>query len=103
MRWSAQTAAASSAEAARNPLLRRVDWRFLLPDAAPERVVCFAPELRAGVRAVADVVDDDVAAPGAYDLAVARGPTPSLSRRAWEALRPGGAYYAEWMLPYPGR
>jgi hypothetical protein len=80
-----------------------VDWRFLLPNSAPERVVCFAPRLVEGLRATALAVEHEVTAPGAYDLAVAQNPDRPLSERAWAALRPGGTYYSEWMTPHPGR
>jgi hypothetical protein len=79
-----------------------MDWRFLLPDAAPERVVCFAPRLLDGLRATWRVVEHGGATTGC-DLAVAQDPSRTISESAWAALRPGGTYYSEWLTPFPGR
>jgi Ser/Thr protein kinase RdoA (MazF antagonist) len=89
-------------EVARNRLVRRMDWRFLLPDAAPEHVVCFAPRLLDGLRATYRVVAHGGAATSC-DLAVAQHPSRTISESAWAALRPGGTYYSEWLTPFPGR
>ncbi len=95
-------AAADLPETVRNRLLRRADWRFLLPDAAPGRSVCYAGGLLR--RAVALVSGEVVnaPAPGSCDLAVVVDPGPETLRSAREALRPGGALYAEWRLPLGG-
>jgi hypothetical protein len=99
----ATSAAADLPEAARNRLLRRADWRFLLPDPAPARSVCYAGgSLRRAVAAVSGAVVDDPS-PGSCDLAVAADPGIETLRRACAALRPGGTLYAEWRLPWGGR
>jgi len=82
-----------------NRILRRGDWRFLLPTPAPERSICFAPGLLAdATRAISGSLvtpgQEDV--PGTCDLAVAVAPSKALLRQAGEALRPGGALYVEW-------
>lgn len=88
-------------EAQRNRLLRRADWRFLLPDPAPHTCVCYADgELATAAALIADhVVDARHAAPDTCDLAVAVNPSSATLRRAWTALRPGGACYLEWRRP----
>lgn len=91
-------------EAAENLLLRRADWRFLLPDPRPARSVCFAGgALRRAVAAISLAAIDALAAPPAgCDLAVVANPSDATLRRAWAALRPGGSLYAEQHLPLPG-
>ncbi len=95
-------------EAERNRLLRRVDWRFLLADPQPKRVICFA----GGVMGEAlDLVSDEVVVPrqprdlrgpvdmshdANFDLAVVANPSAAELQAAWTALRPGGALYGEW-------
>ena len=104
-------------EAERNRLLRRVDWRFLLADPQPKRVICFAhgsmgealalvsgevvvpqqPQWPRGPerpRAVAGPGDMPPAAN--FDLAVVANPSSAELQEAWTALRPGGALYGEW-------
>lgn len=99
------------AEAERNRLLRRADWRFLLPTepapaGPPRRCICFAPGLLLPVAAVwAETGDGWSEAPagvGAYDLAVVVNPDRATLQRAWQALRPGGLCYSEWTRPLPG-
>ncbi|MBA4159019.1 MAG: aminoglycoside phosphotransferase family protein [Gemmatimonadetes bacterium] len=92
-------------EEVRNRLLRRVDWRFLLPDPHPERSVCFASGgLAEAVEAISGELLDPVTAgiAGDCDLAVVLDPTSATLREAWAALRPGGSCYAEWHT-LPGR
>lgn len=60
---------------ARNRALRRLDWRFLLAQAA---------------------------APAEADLATPRRPSRAELRRAHASLRPGGEVRCEWRLPLPG-
>ena len=91
-------------EAAINRILRRADWRFLLPDPRPARSICFADGLLA--QAVA-AVSDQLIEPAAHaiddcDLAVARNPDRQTLQAAWAALRPGGACYVEWTSPLMG-
>jgi hypothetical protein len=85
-------------EAARARLLRRADWRFLLDRPVPEKVwCCCEAELREAVSAVSVSVADVHSAPqGDCDLAVLTEPDGAALRRAWAALSPGGACYAEW-------
>lgn len=91
-------------EEERNILLRRVDWRFLLPVHNPSKTICFADgELARAVK----LISESVAEAGAdrssdCDLAVAINPDQAISRAAWDALRPGGSYYAEWYSPLTG-
>lgn len=91
-------------EKQRNRLLRRVDWRFLLPNPRPDRVICFGSGRL--IQAVKSVMDQ-VAAPcpeqqGEYDLAVAANPDRATLLAAWRALKPGGSCYAEWSWPRCG-
>lgn len=86
------------AEHERNKLLRRVDWRFLLPNPAPQRCRCFAgSELS---RAVAAVTWLAPAGSHNCDLAVASNPSDETLRGAFASLAPGGACYTEWYLPW---
>ncbi|MEZ4863297.1 MAG: phosphotransferase [Caldilineaceae bacterium] len=97
-------------EAARNRVLRRVDWRFLLPDPWPKNTLCFADGLlAAGVAAVSEKTTMAKVAnaatslePEAFDLAVARNPNQTVLTQAWHALRPGGVCYSEWYRPLVG-
>lgn len=91
-------------EEARNRLLRRVDWRFLLPDPAPRTSVCFADGLLAEA---VDLISTRVAEPGRApadecELAVAVDPDGATLRAARAALRPGGSCYTEWYSPLAG-
>ena len=86
-------------DAERNRILRRADWRFLLPTPAPSRSICFASGLLAeATRAISGAL----VAPGqedareSCDLAVAVDPSAATLRHAREALRAGGALYVEW-------
>src|SRR5438874_1880625 len=92
------------AEAARNWLLRRADWRFLLPGPRPAKSVCFA---RGGLAQAVALICDEVLEPGQEppgecDLAVAVDPERAILGAAWAALQPGGAYYTEWYSPLAG-
>jgi hypothetical protein len=55
-----------------------------------------------GLRSIWPAVSHGEAATGC-DLVVAQNPTRAVSRRAWARLRPGGTYYSEWLVPFPGR
>jgi hypothetical protein len=86
-------------EQSRNRLLRRVDWRFLLPSPRAERCVCFATGMLAdAVGLIADRVwqPGEVPSDAACDLAVAADPGADTLRTAWRTLQPGGWLYAEW-------
>ncbi len=91
-------------EATVNRIMRRADWRFLLPDPRPARSVCFAKDMLAqAVAAISDRVIDPAAHPvGDCDLAVALNPARQTLQAAWEALRPGGVCYTEWTSPLAG-
>jgi hypothetical protein len=90
-------------EELRNRLLRRVDWRFLLPDPRVPRAVCYAAgDLAAGVALIAD----EVRAPGSApenDLAVAVDPDDARLREAWGGLAEGGWLYGEWHARFARR
>ncbi len=89
-------------EAERNHLLRRVDWRFLLPDPHPARAVCFTPgQLARAIEQMAATVVEPAGASDC-DLAVAVDPTDGVLDAALAALRPGGLYYTEWYRPSLG-
>ena len=78
-------------EHARNALLRRVDWRFLIQSTTEPRVAVRAAEMAASLALVTADGDPDLAAlvnPSARDLASAAA-----------SLSPGGTLYAEWYRP----
>jgi hypothetical protein len=81
-----------------NRLLRRVDWRFLLPVPRVQRAVCFADgDLREGLALVAErVVPVETAGASDCDLAVVVDPDGPTLEAAAAALRPGGVCYVEW-------
>jgi hypothetical protein len=86
-------------DAERNRIMRRADWRFLLPGPTPERGICLASGLLAdATRAISGslVTPGQGDVRGTCDLAVAVNPSAALLRQACEALRPGGALYVEW-------
>jgi hypothetical protein len=94
-------AADMARERERNRLLRRADWRFLLPDSSGGRVVCFARGfLGRSVAAVFDQVSTEAKSEEA-DLAVTLNPSGKTLAAAYRALRAGGTCYAEWYLPWP--
>lgn len=92
-------------EADRNRLLRRADWRFLLPNPHPTRSVCFAGGLlRRSVALISGAAVAPQAAPAAdCDLAVVLNPSAATLQRAWAMLRPGGACYVEQYNLLSGR
>jgi hypothetical protein len=86
-------------EEQRNRLLRRVDWRFLLPSIRVERCVCFATgTLGEALALIADRTwqPGEVPNDAACDLAVATEPDAATLRLALRRLEPGGWLYAEW-------
>jgi hypothetical protein len=92
-------------EEVRNRLLRRVDWRFLLPTPEPGKSICFARGLlRRAVRLISDRMADEKfdSTSTDCDLAVAIGPNRATLRECWSALRPGGSLYTEWYSPLGG-
>jgi len=94
---------AALAERERNRVLRRADWRYLLPDPAPRRALCLAgPALREACSVVAAEVDDSPKPGVRYDLAVAEDPDAATLRTIAEVLDPAGASYLEWSSRAPG-
>jgi hypothetical protein len=86
------------AEDRRNRLLRRSDWRFLLPVPHPKKTVCFATGLLLeSVRQISDTVVEPRAQgiPPDCDLAVVVDPDAGVLARASAALKPGGVLYCE--------
>jgi Phosphotransferase enzyme family len=90
-------------EVVRNRLLRRADWRFLLPNPEPRRTICFADDaLAAAVKQVSTQTIDarySTWMPGECNLAVLNNPIQADLTAAWAALCPGGSCYSEWYLP----
>jgi Ser/Thr protein kinase RdoA (MazF antagonist) len=82
----------------RDALLRRADWRFLLPEPLVGRALCLDDgSLRASVALVAEqIADERGVAPGTCALAVARNVGVEPLRRARGSIAPGGAFYGEW-------
>lgn len=91
-------------ETAVNRILRRADWRFLLPDPRPARSICFNDGLLAqAVAEISDsVIEPTARSAGSCDLAVAINPTQQTLQAALTALQPGGACYIEWTSPFAG-
>jgi hypothetical protein len=88
----------------RNRLLRRADWRFLLPNPQPARSICFAKgSLSRAVKLISgDLVDHQAGLGDDCDLAVAIDPDYATLRAAWVRLRPRGSIYSEWYSPVIG-
>lgn len=90
-------------ERERNRLLRRADWRYLLPVAAPARALCLGgAELRACCEIVAARVDDSPQPNVAYDLVAADNPDGATLRALAAAMAPDGVCYTEWTRSAPG-
>ena len=84
-------------EAKRNRLLRRSDWRYLLPDAAPALALCLGgTELWACCEVIAREVHDAPKKGVRYDLVVAENPSRRELQRMAAAMSPSGACYTEW-------
>jgi hypothetical protein len=91
--------AATGSEEGRNRLLRRVDWRFLLADPRPSRVISFSNDaLAESMRLVSpEVIDGDEATRATdCDLALALEPAVESMERARDSLRPGGTLFSQW-------
>ncbi len=83
-------------EEIRNKLLRRAEWRFLLPNPQPAKTICFADGLLAeSAQTISQRVVTRSQASDC-DLAIATNPGRNTLRQAWDALRPGGSCYIEW-------
>jgi hypothetical protein len=91
-------------EACRNRLLRRVDWRVLLPDPNPGKTLCCAGGLLAEAiaRVSGSVVRPGDANDGQCDLAVASDPDRRTLATCAAAVRPGGHCYVESTRRRPG-
>ena len=90
----------SPAEADLNRVLRRADWRFLLPSGQPGRLACFADGLLAeSAAAVGETRRADLCEDGEADVVVIANGDAATLRAAFRALRPGGSCYAEWTRP----
>ena len=91
------------AERERNRVLRRADWRYLLPDPAPRRALCLAGSaLREACAVVAGQVDDTPQPGVRYDLVVAEDPDAEVLRAIADVLDADGACYLEWSSRAPG-
>jgi hypothetical protein len=96
-------AAAVLAERERNRILRRADWRYLLPDPAPRRALCLAGSaLREACAVVADAVDDAPQPGVRYDLVVAEDLDEAARRSIAAVLDRTGVCYTEWSARTPG-
>jgi hypothetical protein len=93
-----------AAEEKRNLLLRRVDWRFLLPDARVQTSICINTDdrLAEAVGQISDTIIDQAHVGAGADLAVLVNPDARALHAARAALRPGGACYAEWISARAG-
>src|SRR5579864_7920986 len=92
-------------ELTRNLLLRRVDWRFLLPHAMVDGLVHAGAEARlvSALSLVSQRVEAlESAASASADLAVLVDPNQRTLRAASRALRPCGTLYVEWTSPLRG-
>jgi len=85
-------------EPTRNRLLRRVDWRFLLPEPMPARVLVSArgtlPDAVGLVASQASTIPGDRLA----DLGVTVNPTSAELAALFHSLEPGAACYSEWLF-----
>jgi hypothetical protein len=85
-------------ESARNELLRRVDWRFLLPLQTTRTAASFGGgSLGRGISLISEISGES-----GVDLAVLINPRLPALRAARASLRPGGAFYCEWYSPFAG-
>jgi hypothetical protein len=84
-------------------MLRRVDWRFLLPVSRAPRVASFTDgPLGRALDLVGEERVDARRCAGSADLAVVVDPSPGTLRAAAGCLRAGGALYGEWYSPRAG-
>jgi aminoglycoside phosphotransferase (APT) family kinase protein len=83
--------------------VRRIDWRFLLPDPEPRRVALLPSDsasqceaLRGEIAYLTELSEDPKPDPqAAFDLVVASRATDATLERARRLLRPGGWLYVE--------
>lgn len=98
-----ELALADARRDARLQASRRLDWRFLLPDPALDRVLYMGPRRGSLAEALEKLsgsltyAGDHLAgiAPDAFDVVVTCDPSIDHLRRAVPALRTGGALYVE--------
>lgn len=84
-------------------VIRRADWRFLLPVPNPEKSICLTTGLlEMAVQYISKETVDAQSGNGMCDLAVAVDPNERTLSAAWSALRPGGVIYTEWTWPSIG-
>ena len=85
-------------------LLRRADWRFLLPHPRLGKTGMFAQGLLAeAVRLVAErMVDGRATGAHQCELTVLQRPDRATVSSGFAALVPGGACYSEWSGLFPG-
>ena len=88
-------------EDVRNRVMRRADWRFLLPTPCPDVVGCDDDPtlLECSRRMFASVLPAPTAPPASCDLVVLEGPDDAALANALTALKPGGACYVEYRGP----
>lgn len=90
-------------ERERNRLLRRADWRYLLPNTLVRRALCFGgPQLRASCGIVTELVDTEPEPGILYDLVAAEDPDDAMLRLLSRWMSPIGACYVEWRAVGPG-
>jgi hypothetical protein len=90
------TSSTALPERERNRLLRRVDWRFLLANAAPGRVLCPDDVLRTSCALIASRVDATPNGESSYDLVVLVDPSSLTLSSGFASLKPGGELYCEF-------
>ena len=83
-------------ERERNRLLRRVDWRFLLVNGAPARVLCLDVGIRASCTHVFDTTDATPRDDLGYDLVVLVDPDDAALLSGFARLKAGGELYCEF-------
>jgi hypothetical protein len=86
----------------RNRLLRRIDWRFLLPEPAPRASLALSDELAEPLAMISRVSRTPGENDACVELAAAVDPSPGDLAAAWSSLRPRGSFYTEWREPMPG-
>lgn len=91
----------TTVECAQNRILRRADWRYLLPDPRPRRTLCLSDELKCAAQIISEQVVMHAGA-ASCDLAVATEPNSAAIQQIARALTDAGTLYAEWYEPTCG-
>ncbi len=97
--WPRASGEGGTAQLSRNRVLRRVDWRFLLPISQIKKSVCLseAAHLQQALEAVsATCLGRAGSLPDDCDVAAAVQPKQSTLLAAGKALRADGVLYSEW-------